>query len=296
MTMTTPFVFEGYEELIRKPLERADPRSFGLIRKLLEGAPDSPGVCPFSFLIESLSAVSISQREARHHWKKITEHKRRLEVKLCRTVHIRTASIDYFDQLGVDLPCVSAQGPAHDRKAPEASAPRASGTIHPSSGILKKTISADDLLPERTGFYQERLKEEMMRARRYKHALSVILFDVELRAAVPETAEKTLSIIMKLINKAVRTVDILARHSDDLFLLMLPNTNKREALELAERLRNNICQRINRIPELSAGGIPITIALGQCSKDDTAADFIKRLERLAETGKRTTPAAICMLE
>jgi len=289
MTSTTPFAFEGYEELIRKPFEHADPRSFGLIRKLLEGAPDSPGACPFSFLIKALSAVSISQREARHHWKKIMEHKRRLELKLYRTVHIRTACIDYYDQLGIDAPFVSmapaVQESAHDGKTP--------GT---SAGILKKTVSADDLLPERMSLYQERLKEEMMRARRYKHALSVIMFDVKLRTAAPEIADKALTIILKLINKAVRTVDILARHSDDLFLLMLPNTNKREALELAERLKNNICQRINQIPELSTEGIPLTIALGQCSKDDTAADFIKRLEHLVETGKRTTPAAICMLE
>jgi len=135
-----------------------------------------------------------------------------------------------------------------------------------------------------------------MRARRYKHALSVIMFDVDLRTAAPEIAVKTITVILKLINKTVRIVDILARHSDDLFLLMLPNTNKREALELAERLKNNICQRINRIPELSTEGIPVAIALGQCSKDDTAADFIKRLELLVKTGKRATPAAICMLE
>jgi GGDEF domain-containing protein len=65
---------------------------------------------------------------------------------------------------------------------------------------------------------------------------------------------------------------------------MLPNTNKREALELAERLKDNICQRTNRIPELSEG-VPITIAVGQCTKDDTASDFIKRLEHLIQAGK-----------
>ena len=129
-----------------------------------------------------------------------------------------------------------------------------------------------------------------MRARRYKHALSIIMFDVDLRTAAAQTAEKVVAVIVKMVNKAVRTVDILARHSDNLFLLLLPNTNKREALELAERLKDNICQRTNRISGLSEG-IPITIAVGQCTKEDTASDFIKRLEHLIQAGKVSPRAA-----
>jgi diguanylate cyclase (GGDEF)-like protein len=275
MASTTTFIFEGYEGLIRTPLERADPRSFALVRKLLENSPDSPA-CPFSFLIKTLSSVVISPGEARGHWKKILENKRRLEVSLRRVVSIRTACIDYCDQLGIDAPSAAAQAP--ERKA---------------AGTAQKTQAAP---PERTGLYQERLREEMMRARRYKHALSVILFDVDLGAAAPEVADKAFTLIMKLINKAVRTVDIPARHADGCFLLMLPDTNKREALELAERLKNNICLRINRIPGISVHSVRVIIALGQCSKEDTAAEFIKRLEHLAETEKSTALAAIRVLE
>ena len=275
MIPATASVFEGYEECIRTPLERADPRSFALVRKLLENTPDA-SASPFSFLIKALSSVMISPGEARGHWKKILEHKLRLELKLCRTVNIRTACVDYYDLLGIDTPPVAAQ--AAERK---------------TAVTAQKTQAAP---PERTGLYQERLREEMMRARRYKHALSVILFDVDLGATTPEIADKALTLIMKLINKAVRTVDIPARHADGCFLLMLPNTNKREALELAERLKNNICLRINRIPELSVQNVRVIIALGQCSKEDTAADFIKRLEHLAETEESTALAAIRVLE
>jgi diguanylate cyclase (GGDEF)-like protein len=278
MTTPTKSVFDGYEELIRRPLETADPRSFALVNKLLGNAVEFPD-SPFGFLIKTLSSVVISPREAPGHWRKIVEHKRRLELKLCRAVAIRTACMDYYDQLGIDAPL--AAPPALERKAAVA------GAAAPLPGSARKT---DDHL------YQERLREEIMRARRYKHALSVILFDVDLGGAASETADKALALIMKLIIKAVRTVDILARHADGRFLLMLPDTNKREARELAERLKNNICVRIGRIPEFSAGSIRITIALGQCIQSDTAADFIKRLERLAETGERTAPADIRVLE
>jgi diguanylate cyclase (GGDEF)-like protein len=271
MTPITASGFDGYEELIRRPLEQSDPRSFALVRKLLDNAADAPAF-PFSFLIRALSSAVISPGEAGVHWKKILEHKRRLELTLRRVVNIRTACIDYYDLLGIDTSPAAAQ--VAERKA---------------AGTAQKT-------PERTSLYQERLREEMMRARRYKHALSVMLFDVDLGDAAPEIADKALTVIMKLINKAVRTVDIPARHTDGCFLLMLPNTNKREALELAERLKNNICLRINRIPELSIHSVRVIIALGQCSKEDTAADFIKRLERLAETEESTAPAAIRVLE
>ncbi|MBN2188729.1 MAG: diguanylate cyclase [Chitinispirillaceae bacterium] len=283
MTMPTTFYFDGYDGLVRGPLEQTDPRSFALVNSLLEKAPDSPGTCPFGFLIQTLSSVAISPNESRRHWSTILEHKRRLELKLCRAVNIRTACIDYYDQLGVDAP-LSVTHPADINSSGAVSA--LSGAVQKKTGVMP---------PERTAVYQERLKEEMMRARRYKHALSVILFDVDPGGTAAETADKALTVIMKLINKAVRTVDILARHAYGRFLLMLPNTNKREALELAGRLKNSIGMRIGRLPECAPGSIRIIIALGQYGKEDTAADFIGRLERLAERGARSAPTDIHVL-
>jgi diguanylate cyclase (GGDEF)-like protein len=330
MPINTTDVFEGFGELIQRPFEQADPRSFALIKKLLlNSRPDHPS--PFSFLIEALSGITISHREARNHWKKIIEHKRRLEIKLSRMVNIKTAAIDYYDQLGIDVqaqgefaPAERAETPPHfirsSGKRPEGiltskehGAPRGgSGSKDLPFSQTAKVIEAKqpgkfdnggDPLLERInlpGYHQERLKEEMMRARRYKHALSVIMVRVDLRAMdnspiTDETKDKALGIIVKMINKTVRTVDILARHSDNFYVLILPNTNKREALELAERLKTNISQRAHRIPELQ-GGIPITFAVGQCSKDDTSTDFIKRLENLAGSGNPTVTSAVHALD
>jgi diguanylate cyclase (GGDEF)-like protein len=281
MPMPPATVFIGYEELIRKPLEQADPRSFTLVRSLLEKAPGSPGTSPFSYLIKAISSVVISPQEAQNHWKKIMGHKRQLELKLCRTVAITTAVIDYFNQLGIDSPLVSAAERTVNGAGPSPS--------HPEPG-------ADGSHAGGTSSHQERLREEMLRAKRYKHALSVVLFNIDPGPTEPGVAEKALAVTMKLINKTVRTVDFLSRHTHGCFLLILPNTNKREALELAERLENNICQRVKRIPELSSENVRITIALGQCTKEDTAAGFIKRLEHLAETAESPVPAAIRILE
>jgi diguanylate cyclase (GGDEF)-like protein len=288
MTTTATSPFEGFDELLRNPLEKADPRSFSLVQKLLD-TPDIAG-CPFSLLIKALSGIVISPREARNHWKKILEHKRRIEAKLSRNVNIRAAVIDYYDQLGVDAPAVSRVIPETDVAAKT--------TANAPLVKLARKAAQSEALPERIatpGFYQERLKEEMLRARRYKHALSVLMLYVDLQAIDAALGDKVLSIIVKIINRAVRTVDILGRHANDAFLLVLPNTNKREAMELADRLKKNIAERTSRLQGL-ATGVPLAIALGQCSKDVTAADFIKRLENLAAAEKPQVPAAISVLE
>lgn len=305
--------FDGYSEHIVKPLEKHDERSFLLVQKLLKNGA-SAGPTHFGFLIEALSGITIAEREARNHWKKILEHKRRLELKVSRLVSIKTAVVDYYDQLGIipdaeqpkKTPVSAASSPKENSVYPNFSAEDRllyQFMESPNEKMSGKTTGTINTLFERLatpGYHQERFKEEMMRARRYKHALSAIMFDLDLKAisdasVSPEVQDKTLSIVVKMINKTIRTVDILTRYSENLFLLILPNTNKRESLELAERLKNNICERTIKIPGLS-GGIPITLAVGQCSKDDTSADFNKRLENLVKSGKKKAANTVYALE
>jgi len=97
--------------------------------------------------------------------------------------------------------------------------------------------------------------------------------------------DQVLTVIVKIIKKTIRNVDILSRYSGDQFLLILPNTNKREAMELAERLRNNVHERTKRLEGLS-GGVTITLSVGQCSKEDTSNGFLMRLESTLLEGKK----------
>jgi hypothetical protein len=92
--------FEGYDELVRKPLEPGDPRSFLLIQELLR-SPESPPSCPFNLLVKALSSIDVPEGKARFHWKRILQHKRRMESRMSRVVNVRTAAIDYYDQLGM---------------------------------------------------------------------------------------------------------------------------------------------------------------------------------------------------
>ena len=283
MPSTAPVLSDSMYELIERPLEKNDRRSYVLIQKLLERA-GADRTAPFCFLIKSLSGITIAAREAQQHWKRILAHKRRMELKLCRPVNIKTAMIDFYDQTGISAdPLVTdaAEINGHEQQA-------AALTSRPHQG---RPFAAP--VPA-LGYHQERLKEEMLRAGRYKHALSAMMLRVDLSVinnATPdsEARDKILGIINTMIMKAVRNVDICARHSDTQFMVILPNTNKREAQELASRLMENISSRLHRIPGIPHI-VPIAVAVGQCSpKNDTSVMFIKRLENLvlSENGRKT---------
>jgi diguanylate cyclase (GGDEF)-like protein len=285
MHSSLPVSSDDIIDQIKKPFEKNDPKSFILLDKLLTRAPNSP-VSPYSRLIKSFSGITIAGREAQQHWKKILEHKRRLELKLCRTVNIKTAIVDYYDQSGIAVDPVD-NDPPHPRQEPS-SGQRPHQTLPQTAATIQSKLTAAAVTPTpipAPGYHQERLKEEMQRARRYKHALSAMMLHVDLSGIKGSTTtdqarDKVFAIIETMIGKAIRNVDIRARHSDNLFLLILPNTNKREAQELATRLLKNISTRLHRIPEITLT-VPLKVAVGQCSQgNDTSAEFIKRLENL----------------
>jgi len=271
--------FEGFKILIQEPLEESDPRSFNLIKRFfIDVTSSQPN--PFSLLLQRLSGKNLGNREAVTHWRHILEHKQALEQKLGRTVGIQVAALDYFDVTG----------------ASESTArPLDKATTH-------ETETREDWIEKiyTPGYHLEKLKEEMHRAKRYKHALSAIMLDVDDFRKINErlsyqVGERILTLIVKIIRKLIRTVDIITRYSGDRFLIILPNTNKREAKELAERLRQNVSQRTKRIEGLQ-GGITLTLSVGQCSQEDSSAEFMKRLENLLAEGKNTGRNAVYDLE
>jgi diguanylate cyclase (GGDEF)-like protein len=270
--MTTELPFEGFKELIQDPLEHSDPRSFDLIKRVfLELSSNQPN--PFSILLQKLTGKTFINRDAITHWRHILENKKGLEKKLGRLVCIQTAAIDYFTLLPTTNDCFF------------------NSTTDKTTKV--ETEKSDDEWFEKAytpGYHLEKLKEEILRAKRYKHALSAIMLDIDDFHKINETlsykmGDQVLTLLVKIIKKTIRTVDILTRYSGDRFLLILPNTNKREALELAERIRVNVSERTKRVSELSTG-VTITLSVGQCSKDDASTVFLKKLESVLVDGKK----------
>ena len=265
--MESELPFEGFKELVQNPLEKSDPISYERIKRMfLDSTPANTG--PFGSLIQRLSTKVFRGREAKEHWRRVIGHKRDMETKLGRRVGVQVACIDYFDALGA----------ASDKRATEAAAEKA---VNMEESVAK-VFSPN--------YHLENLKNEIMRAKRYKHALSAIMLDMDEFNKINErysfkTGDEILAIIVKIIQKTIRAVDILTRYSGDRFLIVLPNTNKREALELAERLRVNISDTTKRIHGLDSG-VTVTLSVGQTTATSTSIEFMKQLENILEDGKK----------
>lgn len=260
--------FEGFREHIRDPLIHSDERSFKQVNTLFSDVTKSQPN-PFSTLVQRITGRSMPNREALQFWRRILEHKTELEKKLNRRIGIQPAALDY-----AEIQFESDDFP---------NAAQSASTARPKEDEWLQRIY-------NPGFHLEKLKEELLRSRRYKHALSAILLDVDEFHKVNEnlsyqTGDKILTIIIKIINKTIRNVDILTRYSGDRFLLILPNTNRREALELAERLRVNVNKRTMRIEGLPAG-VTLTLSVAQSTPESNSSGFMKQLETALIEGKK----------
>ncbi len=131
-----------------------------------------------------------------------------------------------------------------------------------------KVVSTTD---ELTGLYNrkylnERLEQEISRARRYGTSLSCLLFDLDFFKVVNdiygyEWGDVLLRSIADKLKQLIRKEDILTRYGDEEFLLILPNTSEDNAFLFAERFRREI-ERMEFIPAGEEERHPITISGG----------------------------------
>ena len=131
-----------------------------------------------------------------------------------------------------------------------------------------KVVSTTD---ELTGLHNrkylnERLEQEISRARRYGNSLSCLLFDLDFFKVVNdiygyEWGDVLLRSIADKLKQLIRKEDVLTRYGDEEFLLILPNTSEDNAFLFAERFRREI-ERMEFIPAGEEERHPITISGG----------------------------------
>lgn len=103
---------------------------------------------------------------------------------------------------------------------------------------------------EHTALYNARylrrvLRDEVERARRFSHSLSVIFFDLDHFKLVNDTwghqaGTALLAEVADLLKGSLRTVDVPVRYGGDEFVIVLPETLKPAAVAIAHRIRDAI--------------------------------------------------------
>ncbi|MCL4425274.1 MAG: sensor domain-containing diguanylate cyclase [Firmicutes bacterium] len=94
-------------------------------------------------------------------------------------------------------------------------------------------------------YFQEHLQEEILRASRFNHPVSLVMIDLDHFKKFNDTyghpsGDQVLRQLARLINSQIRQVDIAARYGGEELAIILPETNKAGAAVLAEKLRRTI--------------------------------------------------------
>src|SRR3989454_7178635 len=135
------------------------------------------------------------------------------------------------------------------------------------------------VLDDHTGLFNSRhlkrtLEQEIVRATRFGHPVSLIFFDLDHFKQVNDThghqaGSRVLAEIGRLLLGTLRSTDVPVRYGGDEFVILLPETSKDQAMECAKRLRGEI-SRWKFLAEETYGPLQITASLGVASFPDDA--------------------------
>jgi diguanylate cyclase (GGDEF)-like protein len=126
------------------------------------------------------------------------------------------------------------------------------------------------------GYFHERLREERMRAERYHRLLSLVIFDIDHFKKYNDAnghpaGNEVLKKIAQILKEEKRDVDIVARYGGEEMVLILPETSRRHAADLAERIRRRISETLFENMESQPSG-KLTVSAGVATFPVDASD------------------------
>jgi diguanylate cyclase (GGDEF)-like protein len=147
-------------------------------------------------------------------------------------------------------------------------------------------------------FLKSALQREVRRAGRFGHELSVVMIDIDrLEPYSHENGDLRGSLLLKevtsVLAKQVRSFDIMGRHGDDEFMLILPQTGVDGALEVAERMRSVVEQY--EFPLVPPGAVTVSLGVAAfpatgAEADDLVAAAGRALKQAKQRGRNRVEA------
>lgn len=146
-------------------------------------------------------------------------------------------------------------------------------------------------------YFQERMQIELSRAQRYDLNFSLIMIDVDNFKDINDTyghliGDELLIKVSLHLKKTVRESDAVARYGGDEFVILLPETAKKDAMVVGERIRVDLIER------KIGGNIGVHVSAGVSAYPDDGVysqDIIKKaddaLYRAKQEGRNRTYAA-----
>lgn len=132
-------------------------------------------------------------------------------------------------------------------------------------------------------YFQERLVEEVDRATRHGHPLSLIMIDIDHFKSYNDAnghpaGDKALMLTGRSLRGSIRAIDVVSRFGGEEFAVILPETRKQEAVEIGERIRREV-ESLYYPGEESLPSGCLTISLGLAGFPEDARDLKGLIQR-----------------
>jgi diguanylate cyclase (GGDEF)-like protein len=137
-------------------------------------------------------------------------------------------------------------------------------------------------------FFNDALKNEFSRAKRYNSAFALIMFDIDHFKNINDTyghikGDEVLKSMTEIIKEHLRVSDVFARTGGEEFMIILPNTNITLATEIAQRIR--AC--VEKYNFNLQSNITISIGVVTHKDNDTHQSILKRVDNALYAAKES---------
>ncbi|WP_342118038.1 GGDEF domain-containing protein [Pseudoduganella sp. OTU4001] len=140
----------------------------------------------------------------------------------------------------------------------------------------------------------EQIAQELERARRFHHPLSLLMVDIDHFKRINDTyghevGDQAIIQTATLLTAHMRAVDAVSRFGGEEFVLLMPETHIAVAMHAAERLRAQAAQL--RIPAEGGMEVELTISIGVAAADphgtpDTPSSLLVRADKALYRAKK----------
>ncbi|HEY0842867.1 diguanylate cyclase [Methylotenera sp.] len=149
------------------------------------------------------------------------------------------------------------------------------------------------------GHFMEQAEKELSRSQRYAKEMAIFMMDIDFFKKINDShGHKVGDIVLKKLAEVcrhtLREVDIIGRVGGEEFAILLPETNRAEALEVAERLRLAVAD--SKVPMRDGLPVQYTVSIGVSSvvsPDDNIDMLLSRADKALYQAKQTGRNRVC---
>jgi two-component system cell cycle response regulator len=133
--------------------------------------------------------------------------------------------------------------------------------------------------------FMEYFVREFSRARRYKYALSLVIFDIDFFKSVNDqfghlVGDSLLAEMASVMQNSMRMSDMLGRYGGEEFTMLLPHTALNEAVHTAQRIRKKV--EVTSFSSSTNEVLKVTLSGGVASYPEIPVDSVDDLIRKAD--------------